>query len=88
MACRAMNKDKTNTCTCLTNGCVLDRLSAREREVLTLVAEGHTSREIARIAGVKPSSVYTYRSRIMAMLDTANVAVLVRIAIRHKLIKP
>jgi DNA-binding CsgD family transcriptional regulator len=55
--------------------------------VLKLIAEGHTSKEIARIVGVRPSSVYTYRSRIMAKLETANVAVLVRLAIRHDLIK-
>jgi DNA-binding CsgD family transcriptional regulator len=67
---------------------LLDRLSRRERQVLKLVAEGHTSKEIARIVGVKPSSVYTYRSRIMSKLETRNAIALVRLAIRHRLIKP
>jgi DNA-binding CsgD family transcriptional regulator len=66
----------------------LKRLSARECQVLKLVAEGHTSQEIASIVGVKPSSVYTYRSRIMSKLGSRNTAVLVRFAIRSRLIKP
>jgi DNA-binding CsgD family transcriptional regulator len=71
-----------------TNTSLFNRLSTRECQVLKLVAEGHTSQEIARIVGVKPSSVYTYRSRIMSKLESKNVAALVRFAIRHRLIKP
>jgi DNA-binding CsgD family transcriptional regulator len=63
-------------------------LSAREREVLVLVVEGRTSKEIARIVGVKPTTIDTYRSRIMAKLDIGDVPSLVRFAIRHGLIKP
>jgi DNA-binding CsgD family transcriptional regulator len=66
----------------------LDGLSARERQVLKLVVEGRTSKEIAAIVGVKPSSIDTYRSRIMAKLEISDVANLVRFAIRHGLIKP
>jgi DNA-binding CsgD family transcriptional regulator len=65
----------------------LDGLSLRERQVLKLVVEGRTSKEIAAIVGVKPSSVYTYRSRIMAKLEINDLPNLVRIAIRHGLIK-
>lgn len=64
----------------------ISRLSHRELEVLTLVVEGRTSREIAAILGVKPSSIQTYRSRIMAKLETRSVATLVRFAIRRGLI--
>ena len=71
-----------------TNANLLHRLSTRERQILKLVAEGHTSKEIAGIVGVKPSSVYTYRSRIMSKLESRNVAELVRLAIRHRLVKP
>jgi DNA-binding CsgD family transcriptional regulator len=63
-------------------------LSTRERQVLKLVVEGRTSKEIALIAGVKPSSIDTYRSRIMAKLDIRDVPSLVRFAIRHGLTKP
>ena len=66
----------------------LRTLSAREREVLVLVVEGRTSKEIARIVGVKPTTIDTYRSRIMAKLDIGDLPSLVRFAIRHGLIKP
>jgi DNA-binding CsgD family transcriptional regulator len=71
-----------------TNTSPLDRLSAREHQVFKLVAEGYTSEEIAGIVGVKLSSVYTYRSRVMAKLESGSVAALVRLAIRHHVIKP
>ena len=66
----------------------LDGLSPRERQVLKLVVEGRTSKEIAAIVGVKPSSIDTYRSRVMAKLEINDVPSLVRLAIRHGLIKP
>ena len=65
----------------------LDVLSPRERQVLKLVVEGKTSKEIAAIVGVKPSSIDTYRSRIMAKLEVTDLASLVRFAIRHGVIK-
>ena len=65
----------------------LDVLSPRERQVLKLVVESKTSKEIAAIVGVKPSSIDTYRSRIMAKLEVTDLASLVRYAIRHGVIK-
>jgi RNA polymerase sigma factor (sigma-70 family) len=65
----------------------LDALSPREREVLKLVVDGKTSKEIAAIVGVKPSSIDTYRSRIMAKLEVGDLPGLVRFAIRHGVIK-
>jgi DNA-binding CsgD family transcriptional regulator len=64
-----------------------DGLSPRERQVLKFVVEGRTSKEIAAIVGVKPSSIDTYRSRVMAKLEVNDVPSLVRLAIRHGLIK-
>lgn len=64
-----------------------DGLSPRERQVLKLVVEGKTSREIAGIIGVKPGTIDTYRSRLMAKLEIADITALVRYAIRHGLIK-
>lgn len=64
-----------------------DGLSPRERQVLKFVVEGRTSREIAAIVGVKPSTIDTYRSRVMAKLEINDVPSLVRLAIRHGLIK-
>jgi DNA-binding CsgD family transcriptional regulator len=66
----------------------LAALSRREREVLKHVVEGRTSKEIAQILGVKPGSIDTYRSRMMAKLEINDIANLVRFAIRHGLIKP
>ena len=65
----------------------LDGLSPREQQVLKLVVEGNTSKEIALIVGVKPGTVDTYRSRIMAKLEVDDIAGLVRFAIRNGVIK-
>ena len=65
----------------------LEGLSPRERQVLKLVVEGKTSKEIAAIVGVKPSSIDTYRSRTMAKLEVGDLPSLVRFAIRHGVIK-
>ena len=65
----------------------LDALSRRELEVLKLVVEGHTSKEMATIMGVSPSSVDSYRSRIMRKLECDSIATLVRAAIRYGLIR-
>jgi RNA polymerase sigma factor (sigma-70 family) len=67
---------------------LLRGLSPREREVLVLVVEGRTSREIAQVIGVQPSTIDTYRSRIMAKLGIEDLPSLVRFAVRHGLIKP
>jgi DNA-binding NarL/FixJ family response regulator len=64
----------------------LDQLSPREIQVLKLVVEGRTSKEIARLLGVLPTTIDTYRSRIMAKLDVSDVPTLVRLAIRWRLI--
>lgn len=63
----------------------LDRLSARERQVLQLVVEGHSSAEIATIVSLSPKSVDTYRSRLMKKLGVPDVPALVKFAVRHGL---
>ena len=66
----------------------LDSLSAREREVMALVVQGRTSKEIARIVGVKPATIDTYRSRLMAKLDVPDICGLVRLAVRQGMLTP
>jgi DNA-binding NarL/FixJ family response regulator len=61
----------------------LDRLSARERQVLKLVVEGRTSNEIASLLGLSSKSIDTYRSRMMLKLAIEDVPTLVKFAIRH-----
>jgi DNA-binding CsgD family transcriptional regulator len=56
-------------------------------EVLRLLVEGNTSKGIAAIVGVKPSTIDTYRSRIMAKLGIKDMPSLVRLAIRQGVIK-
>ncbi len=63
----------------------LDLLSPREREVLQLVAEGKTSREIANLLYLSPKTVETYRSRLMQKLDLKDIPDLVKFAIQHGL---
>jgi DNA-binding NarL/FixJ family response regulator len=59
------------------------QLSLRQREVLQLIAEGHTSKEIAFKLDLCIKTVETHRSRLMATLDLYTVADLTRYAIRE-----
>ena len=61
----------------------LESLSARERQVLQLVAEGHSSAQIAAALNLSPKSVDTYRSRVMQKLHIGDVAGLIKFAIQH-----
>lgn len=63
----------------------LERLSAREREILQLVVEGKSSVEIGRILAVSPKTVETYRSRLMQKLGVSDLAGLIRFALEHGL---
>lgn len=61
----------------------LERLSARERQVLKLVVDGHSSNEIAAQLRLSSRSVDTYRSRMMSKLHVEDLASLVKFAVRH-----
>jgi two-component system response regulator NreC len=63
-------------------------LSSREREVLQLLAEGHTSREIGAILSISPRTVDTHRRRIMKKLQIRHLAGLVKYALREGLTEP
>lgn len=63
----------------------LERLSSRERQVLQLVVEGKSSKEIASIVHLSPKSVETYRSRLMQKLGVHDIPSLVKFAIQHGL---
>lgn len=66
----------------------IERLTRRQREVLQLIAEGKTTREIAQILGISVKTVETHRSRLMEELDLHDVAGVVRYAIRSGVIEP
>ncbi len=64
------------------------RLTPREREVLQLIAEGLSSKEIAASLGVSTRTAETHRTSVMNKLDVHKVAGLVRFAIREGLVSP
>jgi DNA-binding NarL/FixJ family response regulator len=64
----------------------LEKLSPRQREVLRLVAEGHTTREIARELQLSAKTVETHRGAIMKRLDIHDLVGLVRYALRVGLV--
>ena len=61
-------------------------LTAREREMVQLVAEGNTSKDIARVLGISVKTVETHRAAVMRKLKLNSVADLVRYAIRNGII--
>jgi DNA-binding NarL/FixJ family response regulator len=63
-------------------------LTGREREVLELVAEGYTNREVSRDLGLSVKSVETYRARLMEKLGLCSRAELVRYALECGLLRP
>ncbi|MGD0386479.1 MAG: response regulator transcription factor [Solirubrobacteraceae bacterium] len=64
-----------------------DRLTAREIEVLRLIALGHTSAEVARALALSPRTVETHRARIHKKLGLATRAELVSYALRRRLLR-
>lgn len=62
-------------------------LSPRQREVLQLVAQGHSTKEIARLLGLSAKTVETHRSRLMQQLGIHEVTALVRYALRTGLVR-
>ncbi len=68
-----------------TNDSTDDPLTPREREVIQLIAEGKTTKEIAALLGVSFNTAESHRSRIMKKLNIHETAGLVRYAIRRGL---
>jgi DNA-binding NarL/FixJ family response regulator len=66
----------------------LERLTPRQREILQLIAEGHSTKEIAARLNLSVKTVETHRGQVMERLDIHDVAGLVRFAIRVGLINP
>jgi two-component system invasion response regulator UvrY len=64
----------------------MSTLSPRERQIIVMVTRGQSSAEIGEALHLSPKTVATYRSRLMAKLGVHDVAGLVRLAIRTRLI--
>lgn len=65
----------------------LESLTTREREVLQMIAEGHSSKEIAKCLDIKPKTAEAHRSNLMKKLNVHGVAGLTRYAIANGLIR-
>ena len=63
-----------------------DLLSEREREVLQLVAEGRSSREIGELLSISPATVETHRTHVLQKLGLRNTAEVVRYAARRGIV--
>ena len=59
-------------------------LSPREREVLDLLADGHSNKQIARVLGISPRTVEIHRANMMAKLDARHPAEAVRLRIEAR----
>jgi DNA-binding NarL/FixJ family response regulator len=63
-----------------------EALTEREREVLQLIAEGHSNKEIAELLSISVATVETHRNHILQKLDLHNTAELVLFAVRRGVI--
>jgi DNA-binding NarL/FixJ family response regulator len=64
----------------------MDQLTPREREVLQLISEGHTSSAIAQMMDISINTVDKHRANLMSKLDMHDIAGLTRLAIQYGLI--
>jgi len=64
----------------------IDLLTSREREVLQMLAEGKTNKEIAGVLNLSPYTVEAHRGRVMEKLNVHTIADLVRFAVRNGLV--
>lgn len=65
---------------------LLEKLTPRQREILVLIAEGQTTKQIARQLNISVKTVESHRAQLMERLDIREVAGLVRFAIRTGLV--
>ena len=63
-------------------------LTTREREIVRLLAEGHSNKEVASHLGISIRTTETHRASLMRKLNLASLAALVRFAIRNNIIEP
>jgi len=63
------------------------KITPREREVLRLIGEGATSKDIAARLGISPKTAQIHRDNLKRKLKANSTAAMVRYAIKHKLIR-
>jgi len=67
---------------------IRERLTAREREIVQLIAEGKSSKEVASFLGISVKTVETHRANVMNKLEIHTVSELVRYAVRNQIVEP
>jgi two-component system, NarL family, response regulator NreC len=65
-----------------------DPLTTRERQVLQLIAEGKSTKDVASMLGISVKTAESHRTRLMSKLDIHETASLVRYAVRRGLVRP
>ena len=65
-----------------------DRLTSREREIVQLLSEGKSSKEVASTLNISVKTAETHRANVMRKLDIHSVSELVRYAVRNQIIEP
>ncbi|HXP88192.1 MAG TPA: response regulator transcription factor [Bryobacteraceae bacterium] len=65
-----------------------DRLTSRQREVLQLIAEGRTMKEVAAILNISPRTAESHKYEMMSVLGCQTTADLIHYAIKMKLVSP
>ncbi len=63
-------------------------LTPRERQVLQLIAEGKSTKDVASLLGISTKTAESHRTRLMQKLDIHETASLVRYAVRHGIVQP
>jgi len=66
---------------------IRDQLTSREREIIQLLAEGNSTKEVAVALSISPKTAETHRSNIMRKLDIHSTSELVRYAVRNQIIE-
>jgi DNA-binding NarL/FixJ family response regulator len=63
-----------------------EALTPRQREVIQLIAEGHSMKEVAAILNITPRTVAFHKYRVMAQLHIKTTAALIQYAVRHHIV--
>jgi DNA-binding NarL/FixJ family response regulator len=66
----------------------MDAVTPREREIIQLLAEGHSNKEAAAALGISVKTIEAHRANIMRKLHLRSTSDLVRYAVRNKIIQP
>ena len=65
-----------------------EQLTAREREILQLLAEGKSNKQVAALLGIRVKTVETHRTNLMGKLQLHSISDIVHYAVRNKIIEP